>query len=622
MVTRISGLASGMDIDQMVSQLMKAHRIPLDKLKQKKQLLEWQRDDYRAMNSKILELRNTAFTMKLQSTYLTKKATSSNDSIVTVSANPGANAGNYSIKILNLAQSASVTSGDVVSGAGSNQATLGSLGLPADTTLTIGGEKGTATIQVKTTDTIDGLVRAVNGKSGVTGVSLSYDATLDRFFFVSTSTGANAKVDLKMQSTSEGSNQNLLYDVLKLSSAVMAADSGQTVTGTNAFSSGTSSVIDSTLTAAQTLRISYDGKNYDFSITKSTTIGNLMDAINSSDLGKAGVSAYLDSNGKLAFFNPDDTKTLAISDITADGTDIVAKLGLTAPVTVSNIDYSKIIANGKNAEIEFNNVPGSFASNTFTINGITFTAKSKQAATDTPVNVSVAQDTDAVYNAIKSFVDKYNEVIDAVNKEIAEKRYRDFQPLTDEQKKDMKDDEIKLWEEKARSGMLRNDGILSSALYKFRNSLAQSVSGLPNGDLKQMAEIGITTGSYEENGKLYINESKLRQALADHPEQVMRLFTATDGDDTKEDGDGLAFRLYEQTDRVLNQLKEKAGTVFSVEDDYFIGERIKEVNEQIDRLSDRLTDLENRYYRQFTAMETYINQMNAQSAWLAQQFGQ
>ena len=54
---RIAGLASGMDIDSIVKNLMAAERMPLDKLKQKKQILEWQRDDYRALNTKMLSFR-------------------------------------------------------------------------------------------------------------------------------------------------------------------------------------------------------------------------------------------------------------------------------------------------------------------------------------------------------------------------------------------------------------------------------------------------------------------------------------------------------------------------------------------------------------------------------------
>ncbi len=70
---RISGLASGMDIDKIVSDLMKAERMPLDKLKQKKQLLEWQRDDYRAMNTLLQGLDDYLFSnITLQSSMLKK----------------------------------------------------------------------------------------------------------------------------------------------------------------------------------------------------------------------------------------------------------------------------------------------------------------------------------------------------------------------------------------------------------------------------------------------------------------------------------------------------------------------------------------------------------------------
>ena len=58
MVMRISGMASGLDIDTMVKNLMTAERMPLDKLKQKKQTLEWQRDDYRFMNTLLLDFRS------------------------------------------------------------------------------------------------------------------------------------------------------------------------------------------------------------------------------------------------------------------------------------------------------------------------------------------------------------------------------------------------------------------------------------------------------------------------------------------------------------------------------------------------------------------------------------
>ncbi len=71
---RIGGLASGMDIDQIVSDLMRAERIKVDKLYQQKQVMEWQKADYRDINLKLRSLYNTSFDMKLTSSYLKYKA--------------------------------------------------------------------------------------------------------------------------------------------------------------------------------------------------------------------------------------------------------------------------------------------------------------------------------------------------------------------------------------------------------------------------------------------------------------------------------------------------------------------------------------------------------------------
>lgn len=92
MVTRITGLASGMDIDDIVSKLMQTERAPLDKLTQKKQTLEWQRDSYREVNSKIKELQDymSKNTLTYPSTYQSKTVTSSNESVLTATGSASA----------------------------------------------------------------------------------------------------------------------------------------------------------------------------------------------------------------------------------------------------------------------------------------------------------------------------------------------------------------------------------------------------------------------------------------------------------------------------------------------------------------------------------------------------
>lgn len=58
-----------------------------------------------------------------------------------------------------------------------------------------------------------------------------------------------------------------------------------------------------------------------------------------------------------------------------------------------------------------------------------------QLRTTGPVTTSVSTDVDGIYNQIKEFVDKYNEMVDSLNEKLKEEKYRDYTPLTSEQKK-------------------------------------------------------------------------------------------------------------------------------------------------------------------------------------------
>lgn len=613
---RISGLGSGLDIDTMIKQLMQAERIPLDKLVQKKQKLEWQRDDYRTVNAKFLELRNAAFDMKLQSKYLARSASSSDSAVVTASAGAGATEGIYTIQIDQLARAAQLTSNAPI-GAGDAATKLSDLGLAQNTVLTIRGDKGTATVGVNTDDTLATLAGKINAVGNVTGVRGNYDATLDRFFLVSGKTGDSSGISLTSAETA------LLSDVMKMTTAPVAEESSLYV-GTVSFDSP-AAAIDSALSAAQTLRITYDNVDYDFEINKNTTLSSFINAVNSSDLGKAGVSAFVESGGKLAFSSPDDTKSLAFSNYTAAGQsglpagddDILETLGLAAADRYDDIALTEAAAQGTNALIQFNGVGGSYETNTFSINGITFTAKQENGIEQT---VTIAKDVDAVFNNVKAFVELYNKTIESVNSELTERVYREYSPLTDEQKEEMTEKEIELWEERAKSGLLRNDPILSQALSSMRTALNSVVEGLPGGSLKQLFEIGITTGSFAERGKLYIEESKLREAIADRPEEVAALFTSDDGITGSDYGDGLATRLYSHTEAVLTRLKEKAGTGTSVDTSTLIGRDLYSLDTRMRNLTERLQAVEERYYRQFTAMEQFLNEMNAQSAYIMANF--
>ena len=173
--------------------------------------------------------------------------------------------------------------------------------------------------------------------------------------------------------------------------------------------------------------------------------------------------------------------------------------------------------------------------------------------------MQATSDTKAAKEQITEFVEKYNEMIDEFNKQLKESKYRDYAPLTAEQRKDMSENEQKLWDEKAKSGLLRSDSIIRDGMAKMRETFMGSVAGLGDKFMDSLAEIGITTSKDMKNsGKLVINEGKLDAALEKDPDQVFKMFSQT-GDVTvkeqivngktvkvTEDSRGIAWRLRDE----------------------------------------------------------------------------
>jgi flagellar hook-associated protein 2 len=134
-----------------------------------------------------------------------------------------------------------------------------------------------------------------------------------------------------------------------------------------------------------------------------------------------------------------------------------------------------------------------------------------------------------------------------------------------------------------------------------------------------LSNIGIsTTSNYREGGKLIIDEAKLKKAIEENPEGVEKLFTsngATSGEK------GIITKLYDNLKTTMDKLNAKAGTSSSTSQQFTIGRNLSSIDSQIDRFEDRLTQVENRYWAQFTAMEKAIQRSNDQMNYLMQQFG-
>lgn len=308
---------------------------------------------------------------------------------------------------------------------------------------------------------------------------------------------------------------------------------------------------------------------------------------------------------------------------------------------VVSISYSN---QGKDAIINFNGAEGITSStNRFTVNGITIDINKKE-----DFSITVSTDVDAIYEKIVEFVDQYNELVEKVHKLLNEKVYRNYPPLTSEQKKAMEKSDIELWEEKAKSGLLRNDSIIQTTMQNVRQSLYEISAGI-GGSYKFITEIGISTPKYARGsagGKLVIDEKKLKDAIAKDPEGVLELLfkesnpdvvETINGKEVKQIG-GLVTRIYDNLIVGMEEIIKKSGTgdnadlyrgvKFNILLDFvseygsisMLDKDILQYSRKIDDLNKMLIQKENDYYIKFAAMEKAIGRMNQQSMWLMQQF--
>ena len=196
MAIRMSGLASNMDTESIVTQLMSAQRLKSTKIENKITKLEWKQDIWKGLNTKIYSFYTGSLSkVKSQGAFSTRAATSSNEDRATVAANSGAPTGTHKLRIEQLAGAQFETSGQMGLDTNSKTVTgstkLADLGMTADGTGVITVEAGTTTktLTVSSTTTVTDFLSTLKNA----GLNASYDTTQKRFFISSKESGnANA----------------------------------------------------------------------------------------------------------------------------------------------------------------------------------------------------------------------------------------------------------------------------------------------------------------------------------------------------------------------------------------------------------------------------------------------
>lgn len=485
---KIGGLASGIDTESLINDMMKAHRIPLNKITQKKQFAEWQLDNYRSVNRDVRAMRDDLFDMTRQSTYMAKTVSVSNENAVKIRALSANSEFSGTLQVHQLATAATWQMTDW----GEDKPNL-----------------------------------KVNDKFSELGQTLETD-------------DGGSYLEIKVG----------------------------------------------------------DGEARKVYVNEGDTIRDVISKVNK----ETDVNAFFDEfSGRIAMTAKNTGKgSITVKGLGGGGGD-----------------------EGQNADFTFNGLRTQRESNTFDINGFEITLKE---TTNSPVTFNSAPDVDKVFDSVMDFVNDYNKLIEDLNGKLREEKFRDYHPLSAEEKADMKEKEIELWEEKAMSGTLRNDSTIQSLLQKMRTTLSSGVAYGPKDEngkqaVMTLSQIGITTSKdYLSNGKLEVDEDKLRAAIAENPNQIYELLGSS-GNEEEGRGPGLVHGLRDAMKDANDTISRRAGNAGAANESFTLGRNIKEMDNQIERFEARMQKMEERYWREFSAMEQAMNRAQSQAEQMMNMLG-
>lgn len=740
---RIGGLATGLDTDTIVKQMLAREQAKVDKFSGKSQILQWQQEMYREFASSIKGVKDKYFDVLNRSTYtfnkdffssVTANIVGTDKGLISVKPTNTAKTGRYSVKVTEIATGAKATSKELEIAQGekvslktelSKLTNNGKLNIKLNdgTSVTIKLEDGKINDKVAT---MEDLVNEISNHKDLKGkVNISYSEITGKLNISTTEVGKGNGIEISGSlidalGFDSDSLDKLLYseriNVPSLESGKLQVKNEAARLSTKledlGFTVDTKIKVNGkeiTLIKSDTLEdVGKKMKEADPSIKSFDMKDGVISIIGTDTAEKIELSAEKGVLNNLGLANSDDESAISEAkydinfksglgydkfnnlELKIDGKEIKldskpinnietlnenlkdklghenikfveedGKIVLTSTKSFNielsltdstdsnefyNLAFDKranIVA-AKDASINVtlpNGDSGIYTSskNNFTVDGLNFDIK---GITSEEIIFNVESNVDKSVENIKEFVKMYNELIDSIGSKVYEKKQYKYSPLTDTQKEAMTEKQIEKWEEQAKQGIIRNDPALNKFLTDMRQAFYENVKGVG----VTLSDIGITTSAnYTSRGKLVIDETKLRTALTERPDDVAELFIKDSSNDYDRDKGysgntermkevGIFRRLSDIIEDTIrtgrnsqNQkgsLLEKAGVKGDItEIENIISKQIKDNEKTISDLIKKMQTRETQLYKQFTYLETMMNNYNSQSSWLTQQLG-
>lgn len=585
----IYGLSgSGLDIESLVKMGMMNKQNQYDKMYQTQLKQTWVKEAYNTVYTDVKAFKESMSTFKMQSNMSAMQATSSNNDVVSVTANGAAAAMNHKITVEQVASNAYLMTANGqkigranASPSAANSAYLKDVLFGEEPTKTTGTDGQT---YYKFTNTDPSKQDTFKGSDVAISIEVQDGNDVD-------SDGKSVTRKVEFTYDQIFNDKKTLNDL-----ATAFSNSGANVQG------------------------GYDTVNDSFSLYNKT----------SGSANKIGLQANNDISKKLlnslhlASYDAQNN-TLGTEASFETGKMNVAAVGTNAKATIDGKTYESDTnkLNVANVIYNFNGVSAKNADGTY------------QAST-----ISVSQDTDKIVDNVKKFVETYNTLIDSLNTKYREEKNTDYKPLTKKQEGEMTESQIDKWNEKAKSGLLYHDNNIYSIISDMRESLYTKVDAVDTvlTDAKgnkysynTMSSIGITSSTNQ--GHITLDEEKLKKALTEDPDCVYQLF-ASDQDSTyvagstnKNQADtytsksdylntGIANRLYNAMTTNISNLESYAGTSKETDDESYLGKLITNMNTKMTRFQTLMKSYESKLYEKYDAMEVALSKLGAQLSYI------
>lgn len=636
---RMTGLVSGLDTESLVGELSKAYQTKVDNAKKKQTKAEWKKEAWASLNTKLMNFYKGALSsFKSSGTYNTK-AVKGTLSGVSITANSSAANGNHKVKVNSTAtaqmwtgyklnnkkitETSYLASNDgakkISELTDKNGYSIQNALNGASFKVSGNGVDKEVNISIDENTTVDKLVTDINDQLKDTGLIASFVDGALKFTNISAteSTDADGKTSytggygITITASNEASakalglsdstvNINALSDANKTNSAIGGAFAYEKRETADASITGNTKLMDLGIAEGSIIKVN----GTEIAVDRTTTLDGL-----AKSMANTGINASYDTTQGRFYLSAKNTGTTNAFTVEADDA-VMEALGMNFAD-----DYSGKI-DAADASITYNGVDYKQSTNTFNINGLTIEA----SAVGESQNFTVDNDVDGIYNKVKNFVKEYNSLITEMNTLYNASSARGYEPLTSDEKDAMSDEEVENWEKKIKESLLRRDSTIGSLLSSMRTTLNKSVE-VTNADgttsRYSLSSLGIVTSTYTENGQLHIQgdsedadfmdaEDKLKAMIASNPEAVTKTLTT------------LGSEMYSNLMKAMGKTETSSSLTFY--NDVTMDKEIREYKQDVTDLQEKLQSEEDKYYKQFSAMESAMAKLQSQQSYISQLF--